>query len=159
MATLTIRNLPDAIRDRLRVRAAQKGRSTEAEVRSLLTEVVAEEAGPDLTVRERLATSDTAKSSEGFAEGSAEWVVETRRGNLALDADGSLRLPASFLRAAGVEPGDTVLARVVNGEVRLSGYAASLKRAQWIAQHFHRPGASEVDDFIAERRAAGARGD
>jgi plasmid stability protein len=36
MATLTIRNLPDEVRDRLRVRAAQNGRSMEAEVRELL---------------------------------------------------------------------------------------------------------------------------
>ena len=36
MATLTIRNLPDEIRDKLRVRAAQNGRSMEAEARALL---------------------------------------------------------------------------------------------------------------------------
>jgi plasmid stability protein len=36
MATITIRNLPDKVRDRLRVRAAQNGRSMEAEVRDLL---------------------------------------------------------------------------------------------------------------------------
>jgi plasmid stability protein len=33
MATLTIRNLPDDVRDKLRLRAAQKGRSIEAEAR------------------------------------------------------------------------------------------------------------------------------
>jgi plasmid stability protein len=38
MATLTIRNLPDDVRDRLRQRAAKAGRSMEAEVRALLTE-------------------------------------------------------------------------------------------------------------------------
>ena len=36
MATLTIRNLPDEIRDRLRVRAAENGRSMEAEARDML---------------------------------------------------------------------------------------------------------------------------
>ena len=36
MATLTIRNLPDAVRDKLRVRAAQNGRSMEAEARHVL---------------------------------------------------------------------------------------------------------------------------
>ncbi|TNF79190.1 MAG: Arc family DNA-binding protein [Gammaproteobacteria bacterium] len=39
MATLTIRNLPEEVRERLRVRAAMRGRSMEAEVRSILTEV------------------------------------------------------------------------------------------------------------------------
>ena len=42
MATLTIRNLPDEVREKLRLRAAQKGHSTEAEVRSLLIEAVRE---------------------------------------------------------------------------------------------------------------------
>lgn len=40
MATLTIRNLPDEVRDRLRLRAAQKGRSMEAEARAVLTEAI-----------------------------------------------------------------------------------------------------------------------
>jgi plasmid stability protein len=40
MATLTIRNLPDDVRDRLRVRAAQAGRSMEAEARAILCDAV-----------------------------------------------------------------------------------------------------------------------
>ena len=38
MAVLTIRNLPDEVRDRLRLRAAQSGRSMEAEVRDILAQ-------------------------------------------------------------------------------------------------------------------------
>jgi len=38
MATITIRNLPDEVRERLRIRAAQHGRSMEAEARAILTE-------------------------------------------------------------------------------------------------------------------------
>lgn len=37
MATLTVRNLPDEVHRALRVRAAQHGRSTEAEIREILT--------------------------------------------------------------------------------------------------------------------------
>lgn len=36
MAVLTVRNLPDDVHRALRVRAAQHGRSTEAEVRDIL---------------------------------------------------------------------------------------------------------------------------
>lgn len=36
MATLTIRNIPDEVRDRIRMRAAAHGRSMEAQVRDLL---------------------------------------------------------------------------------------------------------------------------
>ncbi len=40
MATLTVRNLPDDVHRALRVRAAQHGRSTEAEIREILTMAV-----------------------------------------------------------------------------------------------------------------------
>ena len=45
MATLTIRNLDDAVRDRLRRRAAEHGHSMEEEVRQILRQVV-EPASP-----------------------------------------------------------------------------------------------------------------
>lgn len=40
MAILTVRNVPDDVHRALRVRAAQHGRSTEAEVREILATVV-----------------------------------------------------------------------------------------------------------------------
>ena len=48
MATLTIRNLDDAVRDRLRRRAAEHGHSMEEEVRQILRQVV-EPAKPAAT--------------------------------------------------------------------------------------------------------------
>lgn len=42
MATILIRNVPEAVRDKLRVRAAVRGRSMEAEAREILAGVVAE---------------------------------------------------------------------------------------------------------------------
>jgi hypothetical protein len=90
---------------------------------------------------------------------SAEPAEGPTRENISLTADGSLIVPPHLLAAAGILPGDVVLARVMDGEIRLSGYAASLKRAQWLAKTFLKPGVSEVDEFIAERRAAGARGE
>jgi antitoxin FitA len=47
MATLTIRDVDDAIRDRLRVRAAEHGRSMEAEVRVILQEALNSPPPPD----------------------------------------------------------------------------------------------------------------
>lgn len=44
MAMLTIRNLPDEVHRALRVRAAENGRSTEAEVRDILASAVKPEA-------------------------------------------------------------------------------------------------------------------
>jgi plasmid stability protein len=47
MAAVIIRNLEDRVRDRLRVRAAQHGRSMEAEMRAILTEAVSEPGDQD----------------------------------------------------------------------------------------------------------------
>ena len=44
MAMLTVRNLPDEVHRALRMRAAQHGRSTEAEVREILAIAVKPEA-------------------------------------------------------------------------------------------------------------------
>ena len=53
MATLTIRNLPDAVRDKLRVRAAQNGRSMEAEARLVLESTLAGKPVMDAAERRR----------------------------------------------------------------------------------------------------------
>jgi len=47
VAALSIRDLDDQVRERLRVRAAQHGRSMEAEIRAILTDAVG--AAPDST--------------------------------------------------------------------------------------------------------------
>lgn len=51
MSTLTVRNLDDDLKARLRVRAAQHGRSMEAEVREILREALAERRSHDLGTR------------------------------------------------------------------------------------------------------------
>jgi plasmid stability protein len=48
MAGVTIRRLDDSVKERLRVRAAQHGRSMEAEIRTILAEAVAEDDQPGL---------------------------------------------------------------------------------------------------------------
>ena len=40
MATLTIRNIDPAIKERLRIRAAEHGRSMESELRAIVTETI-----------------------------------------------------------------------------------------------------------------------
>lgn len=57
MAVLTIRDLDDDVRDRLRLRAASHGRSMEAEVRAILAEVV---SPVELTLADALAEFRTA---------------------------------------------------------------------------------------------------
>jgi plasmid stability protein len=45
MSTLTVRNLDDGLKARLRVRAAENGRSMEAEARAILRSTLVGEAG------------------------------------------------------------------------------------------------------------------
>ena len=59
MASITIRNLEDDLKQRLRVRAAEHGRSMEEEAREILRRVVGESAPPrnlafEITGAERL---------------------------------------------------------------------------------------------------------
>ena len=59
MATLTIRNVDATVKERLRVRAAQHGRSMEAELRAIVSDAVKadERAEPNLAeaIRSRFA--------------------------------------------------------------------------------------------------------
>lgn len=48
MASVSIRDLDDGVRDRLRVQAARNGRSMEAEIRAILTEAVSQPEPADL---------------------------------------------------------------------------------------------------------------
>jgi antitoxin FitA len=56
MASISVRDLDDGVRDRLRVRAAAHGRSMEAEIRAILTEAVDESPKGNLltTLMERV---------------------------------------------------------------------------------------------------------
>lgn len=61
MATLTIRDFDDDLKAELRVRAAEHGRSMEAEVREILRSVLTRRtAGPGMgtRIRQRFADSD-----------------------------------------------------------------------------------------------------
>jgi plasmid stability protein len=60
MASITIRNLDDDIKQRLRVRAAEHGRSMEEEAREILRRVMSESAPPRnlaAAIRRRVPTS------------------------------------------------------------------------------------------------------
>lgn len=46
MAAVSVRDLNDSVRERLRIRAAQHGRSMEAEIRDILTDAVTTPTDP-----------------------------------------------------------------------------------------------------------------
>ena len=47
MASITVRNLDDGLKRRLRIRAAENGRSMEQEAREILKAALEDEAAPD----------------------------------------------------------------------------------------------------------------
>jgi len=70
MAQLIVRNLPDDVKARLKRRAAQHGRSLEAEVRAILAQ--APEAGPDAGLTLGAGTNLAQKLAQ-HKVGDADW--------------------------------------------------------------------------------------
>jgi AbrB family looped-hinge helix DNA binding protein len=74
-----------------------------------------------------------------------------------IGAGGRLVIPVEIRRQLGLEEGEPVIMRVEDGELRLLTLDESINRVQERMKPYVRPGISEVDDFIAERRAEAAR--
>jgi AbrB family looped-hinge helix DNA binding protein len=72
---------------------------------------------------------------------------------LKVGADGRVLIPAELRKAAGIAPGSTVDAEVVDGELRLIPFAEKLRRVQALLAPLKRPGVDEIEEFLAERRS------
>lgn len=68
MASITVRNIPDAVHRALRVRAAHHGRSTEAEIRIILETV----ACPSERVKLGSLLASIAREAGGLTDAEAE---------------------------------------------------------------------------------------
>lgn len=73
-----------------------------------------------------------------------------------MDASGTLVVPAELLAAAGLGPG-AVHVRLTDDGIEVLSQKAALARSQAIAAPYRRPGVSEVDELIAERRQEAQR--
>lgn len=101
MATLTIRNLSDKVRDRLRVRAAKRGVSMEAEARAILTcSVEAPARKPQLSVAELQRWIGANRKKPGAdAEAGSAGLIRDRRREAILDILREGQEPAEVLGA------------------------------------------------------------
>jgi AbrB family looped-hinge helix DNA binding protein len=91
--------------------------------------------------------SELAESSEPFTARPQTTV------RLKVGPDGRVLIPADMRRAAGIVPGDTVLAEIRDGAVEIATLATRIRRVQDMLAPYKKPGVSIVDEFIAEKRA------
>jgi AbrB family looped-hinge helix DNA binding protein len=80
--------------------------------------------------------------------------VEAR---LRINENGRIVIPASFRKALGINPGDEVLLRLEDDELRITTMKHRIARAQRHVRKYVKPGVSLVDELIAERREAAKR--
>ena len=69
-----------------------------------------------------------------------------------LNENGRLVIPASFRKALGINPGDEVVLRLEDDELRITTLKHRIARAQRLIRKYVKPGVSLVDELIAERR-------
>jgi AbrB family looped-hinge helix DNA binding protein len=70
-----------------------------------------------------------------------------------LNENGRLVIPASFRKALEIKPGDEVILRLEEGELRMTTLRQRIARAQRNVRKYVKPGVSLADELIAERRA------
>jgi AbrB family looped-hinge helix DNA binding protein len=73
---------------------------------------------------------------------------------LRINENGRVVIPASFRKALGINPGDEVILRLEDDELRITTMKRRIERAQRRARQYVKPGVSLVDELIAERREA-----
>ena len=71
---------------------------------------------------------------------------------LPVNENGRVVIPAAFRRALGINAGDEVVLRMEDDELRITTLKRRLERAQRLVRKHVKPGASLVDELIAERR-------
>ena len=66
-------------------------------------------------------------------------------------------IPAEYRKQLGLEVGDEVIVRLVDGEIRIFTLAQAIQRAQAWVRSFTPEGRKLVDELIAERRQESQR--
>lgn len=74
-----------------------------------------------------------------------------------INENGRVVIPAAFREALGVKPGDEIILRIEDDELRITTMKRRIERAQRNVRKYVKPGASLVDELIAERREAAKR--
>ena len=71
---------------------------------------------------------------------------------LRINENGRVVIPAAFRKALGINAGDEVVLRMEDDELRITTLKCRIERAQRLVRKHVKPGASLVDELIADRR-------
>jgi AbrB family looped-hinge helix DNA binding protein len=74
-----------------------------------------------------------------------------------VNENGRVVIPASYRKALGIKPGDEVILRMEDDELRITTMKRRIERAQRRVRKYVEPGVSLADELIAERREAAKR--
>jgi AbrB family looped-hinge helix DNA binding protein len=74
-----------------------------------------------------------------------------------VNENGRVVIPASVRQALGINPGDEVVLRVEDDELRITTMKHRIERAKQLIRKHVKTGTSLVDDLIVERRKAAKR--
>ena len=69
-----------------------------------------------------------------------------------VNENGRIVIPAAFRKALGIEMGGEVVLRLEHGELNITTQQHRIRRAQERARKYVKPGASLVNELLAERR-------
>ena len=70
---------------------------------------------------------------------------------------GKLVIPASFRRAMGIKPGDTLVVELAEGELRVRSLPSAIRQVQARLREMNPESRSLANELIADRRAEAAR--
>ena len=98
------------------------------------------------------------KTPAGFAEEQAEWEAPLpERLRVKVGPGGRIVVPAVYRKAMKMKEGDQLMARVVDGELRLITPEMGIKRAQRMVRETIPPDVDLVEALIEERRWEAAK--
>lgn len=74
-----------------------------------------------------------------------------------INENGRVVIPASFRKSLGIRPGDSLVLRIENNELRITTLRQRLAKAQQLVRKHVPASRSLVNELIAERREAARR--
>ena len=83
---------------------------------------------------------------------SQNWNMEETR--MRMSENGRVVIPASIRKTLGIHPGDEMVLRVEDDELRITTLKNRIRQAQKRMRKYLKPGRSMADELILERREA-----